>query len=34
MMPVADDTGGKDQQRDQRKGNSEYAYRLPHGDSG
>ena len=30
MMPVADDTGGKNQQRDKRQGNSEYANRLPH----
>jgi len=30
MMPVADDTSRKDQERDQRQGNSEYADRLTH----
>jgi hypothetical protein len=29
MMPVTDDAGSKDQQRDQRQENSEYANRLP-----
>lgn len=30
MMPVADDAGSKDQQRDQRQRNPEYTNRLPH----
>jgi hypothetical protein len=30
VMPVADDACGKDQQRDQRQGDPEYANRLPH----
>jgi hypothetical protein len=31
MVPVADDAGGKNQQRNQRQRNSEYAKSLPHG---
>ena len=34
MIPVADDAGGKNQQRDQREGNPDYANRLLHGNSG
>jgi hypothetical protein len=30
MMPVADDTGGKNRQNSQRQQNPEYANRLPH----
>ena len=33
MIPVADDACGKDQERDQRQRNPEYANRLPHGHS-
>jgi hypothetical protein len=32
MIPVADDTCGKDQEREQRQANPEDANRLPHGD--
>jgi hypothetical protein len=34
MVPVADHTCGKDQQRDQRQANPEDANRLPHGYTG
>jgi hypothetical protein len=30
MVPIADDAGGKNQQRNQRQRNSEYAKSLPH----
>jgi hypothetical protein len=34
MIPVADDTCGKDQKRDQRQANPEDANRLPHSHAG
>jgi hypothetical protein len=34
VIPVADNTCGKDQERDQRQRNPEYANCLPHGHSG
>lgn len=30
MVPVADHTGGKDQQRDERQGNRDDSNRFPH----